>query len=109
MKIVYCLWDFGRGGAETVALNLANYLCEQGNKVHVLTINNKDQLSERLNKEVKFTTFNKKRMISSLIPLIKFIRTENIDCFISNTWPVTIISVIASFFCSGFRQKLFLV
>ncbi len=109
MKIVFFSWDLGRGGAETVTFNLSNYLCEKGNEIHILTINNKDQLSERLNKEVKFTTFNKQKIISSLIPLIRFIRTENIDCFISNTWPVTIISVIASFFCSGFRQRLFLV
>ena len=79
------------------------------NEVHILTINNKDQLSERLNTEVRFSTFNKKRIISSLIPLIRFIRTENIDCFISNVWPVTVVPVIASFFCSGFRQKLFLI
>ena len=109
MKIVFFLWDFGRGGAEKVALSLSNYLCEQGNKVHVLTIDNKDQLSERLNTEVRFTTFNKKRIISSLFLLIRFMRTENIDRFIANTWPVTILSVIASFFCSGFRQKLFLI
>jgi len=109
MKIVFFTWDLGRGGAETVTFNLSNYLSEQGNDVHILTINNKDELSERLNKEVRYTTFDKKRIFSSLIPLIGFIRTENIDCFISNTWPVTIVSVIASFFCSGFRQKLFLV
>ena len=109
MKIVFFLWDFGRGGAETVAFNLTNYLCEKGNKVHILTINSKDELSGRLDKRVRFTTFNKKRIISSLIPLIRFMRTENIDRFIANTCPVTILSVIASFFCSGFRQKLFLI
>ena len=109
MRIVFFQWDFGRGGAETVAFNLSNYLCEKGNDVHVLTINNRDQLSERLNTEVRFTTFNKKRIISSLIPLIRFMRTENIDCFISNVWPVTIVSVVASFFCSGFRKKLLLI
>ena len=79
MRIVFFQWDFGRGGAETVAFNLSNYLCEQGNKVHILTINNKDQLSERLNTEVRFTTFNKKRIMSSLFSLIRFMRTENID------------------------------
>ena len=109
MRIVFFQWDFGRGGAETVAFSLSNYLCEKGNEVHVLTINNRDQLSERLNREVRFTTFNKKRIISSLIPLIRFMRTENIDCFISNVWPVTIVSVVASFFCSGFRKKLLLI
>ena len=109
MRVVFFLWDFGRGGAEKVALSLSNYLCEQGNEVHILTINSKDQLSERLNREVRFTTFNKKRISSSLIPLIRFIRAEDIDCLISNVWPVTIVSVIASFFCSGFRQKLVLV
>ena len=109
MRVVFFLWDFGRGGAETVAFNLSNYLCEKGNEVHILTINSKDELSGRLDKRVRFTTFNKKRIISSLIPLIRFMRTENIDCFIANTWPVTVVSVVASFFCSGFRKKLFLI
>ena len=109
MRVVFFLWDFGRGGAETVAFNLSNYLCEKGNEVHILTINSKDELSGRLDKRVRFTTFNKKRIISSLIPLIRFMRTENIDCFVANVWPVTVVSVIASFFCSGFRKKLFLI
>ena len=109
MRIVFFQWDLGRGGAEKVAFYLSNYLSKKGNEVHILTINSKDQLSEGLNKEVRFTTFNKKRISSSLIPLIRFIRTENIDCLISNVWPVTMVSVVASFFCSGFRQKLVLV
>ena len=109
MRIVFFQWDLGRGGAEKVVFYLSNYLSKKGNEVHILTINSKDQLSERLNREVRFTTFNKKRISSSLIPLIRFIRTENIDCLISNVWPVTIVSVIASFFCVGFRQKLVLV
>ena len=103
MRIVFFQWDLGRGGAEMVSVNLANYLCEQGNELHILTINSKDQLSGRLNKRIRFTTFNKKRIFSSLIPLIRFIRTEHIDCLISNVWPVTVIAVIASFFSSGFQ------
>jgi len=109
MRVVFFLWDFGRGGAETVAFNLSNYLSKKGNEVHILTINSKDELSGRLDKRVRCTTFNKKRIISSLIPLIRFMRTENIDCFIANTWPVTVVSVVASFCCSGFRKKLFLI
>ena len=109
MRIVFFLWDFGQGGAETVALRLSNYLSDKGHELHILTINSKDQLSQRLNTEARLTTFNKTRIISSLIPLIRFIRTENIDCFVANMWPLTVVSVIANFFCSGFRQKLFLI
>ena len=68
MRIVFFQWDLGRGGAEKVAFYLSNYLSSKGNKVHILTINSKDQLSEGLNREVIFTTFNKKRISSSLIP-----------------------------------------
>ena len=67
MRIVFFQWDLGRGGAETVAFNLSNYLSEKGNEVHILTINSKDQLSERLNNEVRFTTFNKNRIIPPII------------------------------------------
>jgi len=109
IRIVFFLWDFGQAGAETVVLHLSNYLSDKGHEVRILTINSKDQLSQRLNTEVRFTTFNKKRIISSLIPLIRFMRTENIDCFVANMWPLTVVSVIANFFCSGFRQKLFLI
>ena len=59
--------DFGRGGAEKVAASLSNYLCEQGNEVHVLTIDNKDQLSERLNTEVRLTTFSCTTHIQTII------------------------------------------
>ena len=63
MRIVFFLWDLGRGGAELVAFNLSNYLSEQGHEVHILTINSKDELSGQLNKNVRFTTFKKKRII----------------------------------------------
>ena len=109
MRIVFFLWDFGQAGAEIVVLHLSNYLSDKGHEVQILTINSKDQLSERLNTEVRLTTFNKKRIIASLIPLIRFMRTENIDCFVANVWPITVVSVIANFFCPGFRQKLFLI
>jgi len=109
MRIVFFLWDFGQAGTETVVLHLSNYLSDKGHEVQILTINSKDQLSERLNTEVRLTTFNKKRIIASLIPLIRFMRTENIDCFVANVWPITVVSVIANFFCPGFRQKLFLI
>ena len=109
MKIVFFLWGFGRGGAEIVVFNLSNYLSDRGHDVHILTINSKDQLSQRLNTKVRFTTFNKTRIMGSLIPVIRFMRTENIDCFVANIWPLTIIAVMASFFCPGFRRKLFLI
>ncbi len=109
MRIVFFQWDLGRGGAEIVVCNLSNYLSEQGHQVHILTINSKDQLSQRFNPNVRFTTFNKNRIFGSLIPLIRFIRKEDIDCLVSNVWPATIISTIASFFCYGFRHKLFLI
>jgi len=109
MRIVFFQWDLGRGGAEIVVCNLSNYLSKQGHQVHILTINSKDQLSQRFNPNVRFTTFNKNRIFGSLIPLIRFIRKEDIDCLVSNVWPATIISTIASFFCYGFRHKLFLI
>ena len=109
MRIVFFLWDFGQGGAETVVFHLSNYLSDKGHDVRILTINSKDQLSQRLNTKVRFTTFNKRRIISSLIPAIRFMRSENTDCFVANMWPLTVVSVIANFFCSGFRQKLFLI
>ncbi len=59
MRIVFFLWDFGQAGTETVVLHLSNYLSDRGHDVHILTINSKDQLSQRLNTKVRFTTFNK--------------------------------------------------
>ena len=109
MRIVFFQWDLGRGGAEIVVCNLSNYLSKQGHQVHILTKKSKDQLSQRFNPNVRFTTFNKNRIFGSLIPLIRFIRKEDIDCLVSNVWPATIISTIASFFCYGFRHKLFLI
>ena len=41
MRIVFFQIDLGRGGAESVAVSLSNYLRKKGNTVHVLTINKK--------------------------------------------------------------------
>jgi glycosyltransferase involved in cell wall biosynthesis len=109
MRIVFFLVDFGQGGAETVVLRLCNYLSDKGHEVLVLTIKSKDQLSQRLNTEARLTTFSKTRIMGSFIPLIRFMRTENIDIFFANMWPLTVVAVMASFFCPGFRRKLFLI
>tara|TARA_B100000029_G_scaffold217062_1_gene214866 strand:- start:17742 stop:18854 length:1113 start_codon:yes stop_codon:yes gene_type:complete len=108
-KIVFFLFDLGLGGTEQVIVKLSNFLITQGQDVHILCVGDKDDFLNKLNNKVTISNFGKKRIYESFLPLIKFIRNEEFDSFVSNVWPLTFISVVSGFFSKGFLEKLILI
>jgi glycosyltransferase involved in cell wall biosynthesis len=92
--ICFFIYDLRIGGAEKVVVYLANYFSEQNKEVIILTVadNNDFDLSHIINPKIKVMSLNKRRFRNVLPALIGFIKSEDIDCFISSVWPLTIIS-----------------
>ena len=108
-KIVFFLYDLSIGGAEKVVIRLSNYLAKKGYQIEILLINNNNVFIDEIDQRIKVTSFNLKKISQSLIPLVKLIKKKNYDFFLSNIWPLTIVSVIAFLFSPSQLKKLILV
>jgi len=108
-KIVFFLYDLSVGGAEQVVVRLSNYLIDKGHKIEILLINENNFFKDKLDRRVQVTSFKLNRIITSLVPLIKYLKTNNFDFFLSNVWPVTTLSVLAFLFSPKLLKKLILV
>jgi len=108
-KVVFFLYDLSIGGTEQVVVKLSNYLLNKGYQIELLLINNKNLFEDKIHQEVDITSFNVTKISQSLVPLIKFIKTTKLDFFISNVWPVTVVSVLAFLFKPSLLNKLILV
>ena len=91
-SICFFIYDLNIGGAEKVVIYLANYFSEKNKEVILLTVADDNDLSHIINPKVKVISLNKKRLLNVIPALIKFIKNKDIDCFISNVWPLTIVS-----------------
>lgn len=108
-EISIFVYDLNIGGTEKVMVNLANFLSLKNYLVTFIMVGSNNFLQKELLPEVSIVSFNKKRVPASLLDLIKYIRSNNIDCFISNIWPLTILTVLAGFFKKGFWNKVLLI
>jgi len=108
-KIVFFLYDLGIGGAEKVVVRLSNYLVNKGYQIEILLVNNNNAFIDEIDQRIKVTSFNLKKISLSIFPLIKFVKKNNYDFFLSNIWPLTITSVIAFLFSTSQLNKLILV
>ena len=104
-EVSILVFDLNIGGTEKVMVSLANYLSNNNCNVNILMVGKNNYLKKELLPNVTVIAFNKNRIYSSLIDIIKYIRTQKIDCFISNVWPITILTVIAGFFKRSFNKK----
>tara|TARA_Y100000590_G_scaffold213192_1_gene241533 strand:+ start:32004 stop:33104 length:1101 start_codon:yes stop_codon:yes gene_type:complete len=108
-KIVFFLYDLSMGGTEKVAVRLSNYLVKKGYEVEILLVSNNNVFLSEIDHKVKVTSFNLIKISQSIIPLIQFLKKKNYDFFLSNVWPLTIVSVIAFLFLPSQLNKLILI
>ena len=105
-KISFFLPSLDGGGAEKVIINLANKFKDKKYKVDLILVNNKGPYFELVKSGVNVINFNKKRSLSSFIPLLFYLLKHKPDTLIT-THPHT--SLIAAFcvILSFHRTKLF--
>ena len=99
-KVTFFLGGLSGGGSERVVCNFANYLCNKGIEIQILTVGD-DESSYSLNKEIKRICLTKKtdksffffNLIKRIFRFLCFIRKNRTDVYVVFL-PVTTILIL---------------
>jgi glycosyltransferase involved in cell wall biosynthesis len=108
-QISIFVYDLDIGGTEKVMVNLANFLSRNNCVVTFVLVGSNTFLKKELFPGISVVAFKKQRIPSCFLELVKYIRSNRIDCFISNIWPLTIFTILAGLFKRDFLSKVFLI
>ena len=106
-SIVFFLYSLDIGGTEKVLVQLANYFAGKNYKVTILTVSDSNHLTDLIDKKVQISSLGRNTIKSAFFPLIKYVKESDIDYFISNVWPLTLISILILLFVR--KTKLLLI
>jgi glycosyltransferase involved in cell wall biosynthesis len=106
LKVSLFIPSLSSGGAERVMLNLANGLIQiEGLNVEIVLSEAKGQYLSQLSKDIKIIDLGNPRSIKCLPGLIKYLKENRPDIFISAITHTNIISIIAKMFAKS-KAKL---
>ncbi len=94
-KITLFIPNLGGGGAERVIVNLANYFVEFGCDVEILQLMSNVESKYEIHPSVKLQYLKSSRILFSIIPLVRYIKTRDPDIFLSALSHANIASIIA--------------
>ena len=95
-KLAIFISSFRGGGAEKVAVNLANEFVKCGKSVEIITISNDGPLKVNVSKKVKIISFNKSRAIYALPNLITYLRSEKPSAILTVMDHINIIGILGN-------------
>lgn len=87
--------DMRGGGAERVAVNLANRFAQRGYAVDMVLLSATGDFLTDLHPNVKVVDLQVDRMRWALVPLIKYLRHARPAAVLACMWPLTIAAVVA--------------
>lgn len=95
-KVIFFLPTLNGGGAERVTVNLINKLSSNFDNldIHLLLLRKEGVFLSDLNAEINVTDLNSKRTIYSFFKIIKFIKKEKPDYFVSSLNYLNVVSLI---------------
>lgn len=102
-KITFFIYSLRVGGAERVIVQISNNLLRMGYDIEILTINNRNDFKKELNRQIKVISLDRSRIIKSISPVFRYLKNSNTNFFITNIWPLTIISSLMKPFFSSKR------
>ena len=94
-QIAILLPNLNGGGAERVAVNLANSFAERGYVVDMVLMAAKGEFLADLVPEIRLIDLQVKRFRGALMPLVRYLRWAQPDAVLVNMWPLTVISLWA--------------
>ena len=84
MKVAICIPNLNIGGAEKSLVSIAEYLHDRNHDVTIVVSSHNDRQNNFLLKDgIKFTSLNKKRVITSILELGRFMKAHKPDVVIS--------------------------
>jgi glycosyltransferase involved in cell wall biosynthesis len=95
-KLAFFTSSLGRGGTEHTTVALCNHLAESGLTIDLLTLDESGALSEKISQAVSVKRFPKKRVRQIAFSFAEYIRYNNPDGVVVNSWPYTAASRIAT-------------
>lgn len=87
--------DLRGGGAERVAVNLANSFVQRGYAVDMVLLSAKGEFLADLRPEIRVVDLQAKRLRGALLPLIRYLRQTHPDSLLASMWPLTVIALWA--------------
>lgn len=95
MIVSFFLPNLRLGGAERVAITLANAMVEQGIVVHMVLLSATGELMPSLRPEVEVVDLGARRIGAGFIPLTRYLRSSRADVVLASMWPLTVLAVWA--------------
>lgn len=92
-RISILLPDLRGGGAERVAANLANDFVRRGYAVDMVLLSATGEFLADLRPEITVVDLQAKRLRSSLLPLLRYLRRARPDGLLACMWPLTVIAL----------------
>lgn len=83
------------GGAERVAVNLANSFIEKGYLVDIVLVSKEGEFLSDLHSSIKVVNLQTRRLFSSFFPLVVYLKKVQPDAMLAFMWPLTIIAIWA--------------
>lgn len=94
-KIAFLLPNFSAGGAEKVALLLANEFVNRGFTVDLLLLNVSGELLSSLDQRIDVVDLKSSRIRKGFLPLLTYLKAERPDTLLALMWPLTLLAVSA--------------
>jgi glycosyltransferase involved in cell wall biosynthesis len=94
-RVALILPNLGGGGAERVALVLADHFLKIGHEVDVVLLGSGGELSSLVPSGARLIELGAERFRAALLPLVRYFRLAIPDATQAFMWPVTVLTVIA--------------
>lgn len=95
MVISIFLSDLRGGGAEKVAVNIANSFVQRGYAVDIVLLSAKGEFIDNLDPKIRVVDLKVQRMRWALISLLRYFRQVRPSAFLACMWPLTVIALWA--------------
>lgn len=100
-RISILLPDLRGGGAERVAVNLANGFVARGHAIDMVLMKAEGQFLADLDASVRVVDLNAKRLRNVFFPLVRYLRAERPTAMLASMWPLTLLALWAGWVARG--------
>jgi glycosyltransferase involved in cell wall biosynthesis len=103
-KLTIITTSFAGGGAQRIAVNLANFFCEAGYSVDLVAFCAKGPYLSDISKEVRLIDLNVKRALFAIAPLRKYVMRNRDRYYLSVIRDANLVLSLASIICKPLRM-----